>query len=180
MSRPRALLLVLLCSAWAPPALGQLSGTLDMGAGRYRPDHSIPGGIASIVPALRYQSGPFEVTALGAYSDAPGDAARAKLALVQTEHNVGTWKTPSLRNVALTPPYMHEGQLATLADVVEFYSTLKGAHAGMKGGERLIQPLNLSSEEKRDLVRFLESLTDVALAPELMAAPPTPCLADGE
>jgi hypothetical protein len=71
MSRPRALLLVLLCSAWAPPALGQLSGTLDMGAGRYRPDHSIPGGIASIVPALRYQSGPFEVTALGAYSDAP-------------------------------------------------------------------------------------------------------------
>jgi hypothetical protein len=71
MSRPRALLLALLCSAGATPALGQLSGTLDMGAGRYRPDHSIPGGIASIVPALRYQSGPFEVNALGAYSDAP-------------------------------------------------------------------------------------------------------------
>ena len=71
MSRLRALLLALLCSAWAAPALGQLSGTLDMGAGRYRPDHSIPGGIASIVPALRYQGGPFEVTALGAYSDAP-------------------------------------------------------------------------------------------------------------
>ena len=72
MSRPRPLVLALLCSAWATPALGQLSGTLDMGAGRYRPDHSIPGGIASIVPALRYQSGLFEVNALGAYSDAPG------------------------------------------------------------------------------------------------------------
>jgi hypothetical protein len=71
MSRQRALFLALLCSAWASPALGQVSGTLDMGAGRYRPDHSIPGGIASIVPALRYQSGPFEVNALGAYSDAP-------------------------------------------------------------------------------------------------------------
>jgi hypothetical protein len=42
-----------------------------MGAGRYRPDRSIPGGIASIVPSLRYRSGPFELNALGAYSDAP-------------------------------------------------------------------------------------------------------------
>jgi hypothetical protein len=71
MSRRRALLLALLCSAWASPALGQLSGTLDMGAGTYRPDRSIPGGIASIVPSLRYLSGPFEVNALGVYSDAP-------------------------------------------------------------------------------------------------------------
>lgn len=71
MSRRRALLLALLCSAWASPVLGQLSGTLDMGAGTYRPDRSIPGGIASIVPSLRYLSGPFEVNALGVYSDAP-------------------------------------------------------------------------------------------------------------
>ena len=42
-----------------------------MGAGTYRPDRSIPGGIASIVPSLRYQRGPFEVNALGVYSDAP-------------------------------------------------------------------------------------------------------------
>jgi hypothetical protein len=48
----------------------------------------------------------------------------------------------------------------------------------MKGGERLVQPLDLSSEEKRDLVRFLESLTDDSLAPELRAPPPTPYLAD--
>lgn len=71
MSAARPLLLALACSAWAFPALGQLAGTLDMGAGTYRPDRSIPGGIASIVPALRYRNGPFEVNALGVYSDAP-------------------------------------------------------------------------------------------------------------
>jgi hypothetical protein len=71
MSGRRAFLLALLCSGWASPALGQLTGTLDMGAGTYRPDRSIPGGIASIAPSLRYHSGPFELQALGVYSDAP-------------------------------------------------------------------------------------------------------------
>ncbi len=72
MTRRRALVLALLGLVWASsPALGQLSGTLDMGAGTYRPDRSIPGGIASIVPALRYQSGLLELNALGVYSDAP-------------------------------------------------------------------------------------------------------------
>jgi hypothetical protein len=71
MRRQATLLLALLGAAWAPPALGQLSGTLDMGAGTYRPERAIPGGIASIVPALRYTSGPFEINALGVYSDAP-------------------------------------------------------------------------------------------------------------
>jgi hypothetical protein len=42
-----------------------------MGAGTYRPDRAIPGGIASIVPSLRYQSGPLELSAIGVYSDAP-------------------------------------------------------------------------------------------------------------
>ena len=66
-----ALLAVLLCCARTSSAAGQLSGTLDLGAGTYRPDRSIPGGIASIVPALRYQRGLVEVNALGVYSDAP-------------------------------------------------------------------------------------------------------------
>jgi hypothetical protein len=71
MRLARGLLLACVCSGWASPAAGQLAGTLDMGAGTYRPDRSIPGGIASIVPALRYRSGPLEVNALGVYSDAP-------------------------------------------------------------------------------------------------------------
>jgi hypothetical protein len=64
-------LICLACSAWAPPAAAQLAGTLDMGAGTYRPDRAIPGGIASIVPSLRYRSGPVELSAIGVYSDAP-------------------------------------------------------------------------------------------------------------
>ena len=71
MTRRRGLLLCLACSAWAGPAAAQLAGTLDMGAGTYRPDRAIPGGIASIVPSLRYRSGPLELSGIGVYSNAP-------------------------------------------------------------------------------------------------------------
>jgi hypothetical protein len=71
VTRRRGLVLCLAYSAWAVPAAAQLAGTLDMGAGTYRPDRAIPGGIASIVPSLRYQSGPVELSAIGVYSDAP-------------------------------------------------------------------------------------------------------------
>jgi hypothetical protein len=67
----RGLLLCFACSAWAGPAAAQLAGTLDMGAGTYRPDRAIPGGIASIVPSLRYRSGLLELSGVGVYSDAP-------------------------------------------------------------------------------------------------------------
>lgn len=62
------------------------------------------------------------------------------------------FKTPSLRNVALTAPYMHDGSLATLNDVVEFYNRAEGG-----GGELL--PLSLDESEVEALVAFLEALT---------------------
>jgi hypothetical protein len=65
------LLLCLTVAAWTTPAAAQLAGTLDMGAGTYRPDRAIAGGIASIVPALGYRHGLFELNAVGVYSDAP-------------------------------------------------------------------------------------------------------------
>ena len=71
MTRRRGLILCLAFSAAATPAAAQLAGTLDVGAGTYRPDRAIPGGIASIVPSLRYRSGPVELSAIGVYSDAP-------------------------------------------------------------------------------------------------------------
>jgi hypothetical protein len=71
VTRHSGCLLCLAFSAWATPAAAQLAGTLDMGAGTYRPDRAIPGGIASIVPSLRYRSGPVELSAIGVYSDAP-------------------------------------------------------------------------------------------------------------
>ncbi len=66
------------------------------------------------------------------------------------------YKTPSLRNVALTAPYMHDGSLATLREVIEFY-----ARGGIDnpGKDPLLQPLQLSPEEKQALEAFLRALT---------------------
>ncbi len=66
-----------------------------------------------------------------------------------------TFRTPGLRNVAATPPYMHNGSLPTLDAVIEFFN---------RGGDRIgpgneLKPLGLSREEKRDLRAFLDSLT---------------------
>ncbi|WP_296754311.1 cytochrome c peroxidase [Thiobacillus sp.] len=66
------------------------------------------------------------------------------------------YKTPSLRNVAITAPYMHDGAFSTLEAVVEFYN--KG---GVDNEDKspLIFPLNLTEEEKADLVAFMKTLT---------------------
>jgi len=66
------------------------------------------------------------------------------------------YKTPSLRNIALTAPYMHNGSLQTLADVVEYYD--RGGHPN-EGQDPRIRPLGLTELEKQDLVEFLQSLT---------------------
>jgi len=75
------------------------------------------------------------------------------------------FKTPSLRNVALTAPYMHDGSLSTLREVVEHYDRGGG---GLEGIDPRIRPLGLTESEKRDLVAFLESLTGANVA-ELVA-----------
>ncbi len=66
------------------------------------------------------------------------------------------YKTPGLRNVALTAPYMHDGSLASLDDVIEFYE-----HGGVPGPytDPLLKPLGLSPAQHADLRAFLESLT---------------------
>lgn len=75
-----------------------------------------------------------------------------------TQHPSDRWKykTPSLRNVALTAPYMHNGSLSTLRDVVEFYN-----RGGVQNEllDPLIRPLNFTPQEMDDLTAFLESLT---------------------
>lgn len=68
----------------------------------------------------------------------------------------GKFKTPSLRNVALTWPYLHDGSAATLADVVEFYD--RGGIANPTLDAR-IKPLELTADEQADLVAFLQALT---------------------
>ena len=68
----------------------------------------------------------------------------------------GEYITPSLRDVALTAPYMHDGSLPTLADVVDFYD--KGANPNPFIDPKLV-PLNLTPDERADLIAFLGTLT---------------------
>ncbi len=75
--------------------------------------------------------------------------------------DLGAFRTPSLRNVALTAPYMHNGSLWTLEAVVEFYS-----RGGIVNPQRdvVVTPRHFSENEVKWLVAFLEALTDTALA----------------
>ncbi|MCZ7681017.1 MAG: hypothetical protein M5U28_20420 [Sandaracinaceae bacterium] len=74
----------------------------------------------------------------------------------------GLYKTPTLRNVAVTAPYMHDDRFATLEEVVDFYSegvvysrTIDSLIPNVSGGG-----LQLTAEERADLVAFLRALTD--------------------
>ena len=69
--------------------------------------------------------------------------------------DIGKFKTPSLRNIALTGPYMHDGSLKTLEEVVEYYD--KGGNQN-RFKDPAIFPLNLTEQEKADLVEFLRAL----------------------
>lgn len=120
-------------------------------AGRGRVDAGRHEGIK------RLKSSPHNL--LGRYSDDPARSTATGTRHVQLQHrNFGEFRVPGLRNVALTAPYMHNGSLATLRDVVKHYSELneERLHAD---GERILNPLKLSEAEIDELVAFLESLS---------------------
>jgi cytochrome c peroxidase len=77
--------------------------------------------------------------------------------------DMGKFRTPSLRNVALTAPYMHDGSLATLEAVLDHYAAGgEAARAGARSplASPLVMGFEISAAEKADLIAFLESLTD--------------------
>ena len=71
----------------------------------------------------------------------------------------GTFKAPTLRNIALSAPYMHDGRFATLEAVIDHYNS--GGHYALNKSP-LIRPLGLDSTERRQLLAFLHTLTDTA------------------
>ena len=82
---------------------------------------------------------------------------------------MGAWRTPSLRDVALTAPYMHDGSLATLSEVVWHYN--QADSSGTLGTSEL-SPLTLSAQDRDDLVAFLECLTGEPGPKDIIGPPP--------
>ena len=117
--------------------------------------------------------------ALGPYSDNPAGEAKDRLVYLPSPRSqLGSFKTPGLRNVALTAPYMHDGRFGTLQAVLGFYA--KGS-AGSKGGKPVgsreatldLVP-HLSAAQMDDLVAFLKTLTGAPVSPELSRPPAAP------
>ena len=78
-----------------------------------------------------------------------------RYAVTKEEKDKGAFKTPTVRNVTLNPPYMHDGSQATLMEVIEHYN--KGGTPNKWLTDRM-KPLNLTDQEKQDLVEFLKAL----------------------
>ncbi len=112
--------------------------------------------------------------AMGPWSDDRNAGEVRSGFLSSHAHGAAEFKTPSLRNVALSAPYMHQGQYATLDEVIEHYVSLADAPPGVGSAERLLVPLDLDRSAREDLARFLQALTDVDLDPALLAPPHLP------
>ena len=103
--------------------------------------------------ALFANTGLYDLDGHGAYP-------RADQGLLEVTHrsaDMGKFRVPTLRNVALTAPYMHDGSLSSLDQVLDHYT--RGGHKNPRQDAR-IRPFVLSAAEREDLIAFLKSLTD--------------------
>jgi cytochrome c peroxidase len=113
-----------------------------------------------------------EFNQAGIFSDSRQGAHLETLAARAADE--GAFKTPSLRSISKSAPYMHTGSLRTLRDVVVFYRN-GGEPSGFDGTkDPAMRPLNLNEQEIDDLVEFLESLDGAPLPQELVVSPLLP------
>ncbi|MBZ4372755.1 methanobactin export MATE transporter MbnM [Corallococcus sp. AS-1-6] len=125
-------------------------------------------------PALPYHNtGLYNEDGRGAYP--AGDTGLYEITL--RPEDMGRFRAPSLRNVAVTGPYMHDGSLETLSDVLDHYAAGGRARAA-NGGQpsplqsAFVRGFELTPEEKADVIAFLESLTDTAFLTDPRFADP--------
>ncbi len=102
------------------------------------------------------------------FKDDPGLYFKTK-----EEADLGKFRVPSLRYTKYTAPYMHNGMLETLEDVIEFYNQGGGTNEFSETKTDLIVPLGLTDEEKSNLLAFLESLSGERITMEYPDLPPT-------
>jgi cytochrome c peroxidase len=77
------------------------------------------------------------------------------------DEDIGKFRAPSLRNIAVTAPYMHDGSFASLDEVIDHY--MAGGKYDHANKSRVLRRFVLDTGEKRDLIEFLKSLTDEEL-----------------
>ena len=139
--------------------LGIPQGNLPEDTGRFQ-------GVAALL------ADPFN--SAGIYSDSREAAVQTLNLLEPRLEHQGEFKTPTLRNVALTAPYFHTGEFPTLASVIEFNDA--GGMTNEFAGRRAVpvEPLHLTEQEKRDLVEFLKTLTGEPPPAHLLIKPKLP------
>lgn len=104
---------------------------------------------------------------VGVDSDDPGRAAVAE------DGVFGAFKVPTLRNIALSAPYMHDGSMATLEEVIEFYEKGGGRAHGFEKVDVFVNPFTLTEQERADLLSFLYALTDESGLPAIPESVPS-------
>ena len=93
----------------------------------------------------------------GLYEDYGDDKGRFRIHHDSTD--IGKFKVPSLRNISLTYPYMHDGSIETLEEVLNHYSNGGVGHFNQS---EVIKPFTITTTERKDLIAFLKSLTDTS------------------
>jgi cytochrome c peroxidase len=135
--------------ALSPAAIRGLSVFLDPRRGNCAACHTISGNYAL------FTDGKFHDT--GAGVDGEGQLTDlGRFLQTKQESDKGAFKTPTLRNVALSAPYMHDGSLKTLKDVVDFYAGGGNSNPNL---DKEMKSIKLTGPERADLVEFLKSLT---------------------
>jgi cytochrome c peroxidase len=136
-----------------------------VGKGRCASCHFLPLTNGTVPPM--YQRS--EVEVLGVPSRAVTSAATldsdpGRFAISRAEPHRRAFRTPSLRNVALTAPYMHNGAYATLESVLDFYERGGGVGLGLDVPNQTLPPdrLKLSARERQQLIAFMRALTDTS------------------
>lgn len=105
----------------------------------------------------RLRTDPYNLN--GTYNGTNNPAEIRKTERVKlTRADWGRWRTPSLRNLTSTAPYMHDGSIKTLREVVDAYADIDPMRLHTEG-ESILSPLDLSERQREDLVAFLESLS---------------------
>lgn len=106
-------------------------------------------------PPPFHQTGLYDLDGKGLYPEPNTGVYNTSL----DPKDMGKFKAPTLRNIALTPPYMHDGSIATLSDVLDHYAK-GGRKHNADHTDPLLQPFAITAQEKADIIAFLESLTD--------------------